>query len=52
MLVITNAVIFDGQRLLPGRHSVTLDGNTIAAVDDLSTVTSVSTTTTVIDARA
>jgi imidazolonepropionase-like amidohydrolase len=39
MLVITNATIFDGRRLLPGRHSVTLDGNTIASIDDPSTVT-------------
>lgn len=32
MLVIENAAIFDGRRLLPGRHSVTLDGNLIGAV--------------------
>ena len=50
MLVITNATIFDGYRLLPGRHSVTLDGNTIAAIDDPSTVTSASADTEVIDA--
>ncbi len=50
MLVITNATVFDGHRLLPGRHSVTLDGNTIAAIDDPSTVTSASADTEVIDA--
>lgn len=38
MLVITNAKVFDGRQLLPGRHSVTLDGNTIAAIDDASSV--------------
>ena len=37
MLVITNAKVFDGRELLPGTHSVTLDGNTIAAIDDAST---------------
>jgi imidazolonepropionase-like amidohydrolase len=36
LLVITNAKVFDGRQLLPGRHSVTLDGNTIAAIDDTS----------------
>lgn len=35
MLVITNAKVFDGRTMLPGRRSVTLDGTTIAAVDDL-----------------
>jgi|UPI000686A25B imidazolonepropionase-like amidohydrolase len=34
MLVVTNAKVFDGRRLLPGTHSVTIDGNTIFAVDD------------------
>lgn len=38
MLVITNAKVFDGRQLLPGRHSVTLDGNTIVAIDDASPV--------------
>ncbi|MCV7320284.1 amidohydrolase [Mycolicibacterium confluentis] len=38
MLVITNAKVFDGRKLLPGRHSVTLDGNTITAIDDASPV--------------
>lgn len=37
MLVITNAEIYDGRKMLPGRHSVTLDGNVIAAIDDEST---------------
>jgi imidazolonepropionase-like amidohydrolase len=34
MLVVKNARVFDGRRLLPGRHSVTVDGNTISAIDD------------------
>jgi imidazolonepropionase-like amidohydrolase len=38
MLVITNAKVFDGRQLLSGRHSVTLDGNTIVAIDDTSPV--------------
>lgn len=38
MLVITNAAIYDGRKMLPGRHSVTLDGNVIAAIDDESTL--------------
>ena len=50
MLVITNATLFDGRRLLPGRHSVTVDGNTIAAIDDPSTVTAPLAETEVIDA--
>ncbi|MEZ0366633.1 amidohydrolase family protein [Mycobacterium sp. pUA109] len=33
MLTLTNARVFDGQKPLPGRHSVTLDGNRIQAVD-------------------
>lgn len=33
-MLITNARVFDGRRLLPGLHSVTLDGNVIAAIDD------------------
>lgn len=37
MLVITNAQVYDGRKMLPGRHSVTLDGNVIAAIDDEST---------------
>lgn len=38
MLVITNAEIYDGRKMLPGRHSVTIDGNVIAAIDDESTL--------------
>jgi imidazolonepropionase-like amidohydrolase len=34
MLVLTNAQIFDGREMLPGRHTVRLDGNRIAATDD------------------
>jgi imidazolonepropionase-like amidohydrolase len=41
MLVINNAQVFDGRRLLPGRHDVTLDGNTITVIDDASAVASV-----------
>lgn len=37
MLVITNAKVYDGRKMLPGRHSVTLDGNVISAIDDVST---------------
>ncbi|WP_052238581.1 amidohydrolase family protein [Mycolicibacterium setense] len=33
MLVITNAKVFDGRTMLSGLRSVTLDGNTIAAID-------------------
>ncbi len=33
MLTLANARLFDGSRMLPGRHSVTLDGNIITAVD-------------------
>lgn len=36
MLVITNAQVYDGRKMLPGRHSVTLDGNVISAIDDES----------------
>lgn len=32
MLTLTNARIFDGRDMLPGKRSVTLDGNRIAAV--------------------
>lgn len=32
-MFITNARVFNGRKLLPGRHSVTLEGNTIAAID-------------------
>ena len=32
MLTLTNARIFDGREMLPGRRSVTLDGNRITAV--------------------
>lgn len=38
MLVITNAMVYDGRKMLPGRHSVTLDGNVISAIDDESTI--------------
>src|ERR1700741_1983428 len=34
MLTFTNAHVFDGRRMLPGKASVTLDGNRIAAVGD------------------
>ena len=34
MLVLTNAKVFDGREMLPGRHTVRVDGNRIAAVDD------------------
>src|SRR6516162_10976119 len=37
MLTITNAKVFDGRKLLPGRHNVALDGNTISAIDSEST---------------
>jgi len=33
MLTFTNARVFDGRKLLPGRHSVSLDGGRIAAID-------------------
>lgn len=33
MLNLTNTRLFDGRRMLPGRHSVTVDGSTIVAVD-------------------
>ncbi|WP_395310703.1 amidohydrolase family protein [Mycobacterium sp. AMU20-3851] len=38
MLVITNAKVFDGRQLLSGRHSVTIDGNTISTIDDAAPV--------------
>ncbi|BBZ15506.1 amidohydrolase family protein [Mycobacterium branderi] len=34
MLRLNNARIFDGRAMLPGTHSVTLDGNRITAIDD------------------
>jgi imidazolonepropionase-like amidohydrolase len=34
MLTLTNARIFDGCEMLPGKRSVTLDGNRIAAVEE------------------
>jgi imidazolonepropionase-like amidohydrolase len=34
MLTLTNARLFDGREMLPGRRSVTLDGNTIVAVGE------------------
>lgn len=37
MIVITNATVFDGRELLPGRRTVTFEGNTIKAVDDQAT---------------
>ncbi|MFA5708099.1 amidohydrolase family protein [Mycolicibacterium sp.] len=33
MLEITNARLFDGRKLLPGRHSVSIEADTITAVD-------------------
>ncbi|CAJ1582933.1 amidohydrolase family protein [[Mycobacterium] wendilense] len=33
MLVIDNARVFDGTSLLPGTHTVTVQGNTITAID-------------------
>lgn len=39
MLVITNAKVYDGRKMLSGRHSVALDGNVISAIDDESTLT-------------
>ncbi len=33
MLTLTNARLFDGHKMLGGRHSVALDGTTIAAID-------------------
>src|SRR5262249_35505006 len=35
MLVLTNARVFDGRQMLPGRHRVTVEGNRIAAVNDV-----------------
>jgi len=32
MFTLSNARLFDGRKMLPGRHSVTLDGDRIAAV--------------------
>jgi imidazolonepropionase-like amidohydrolase len=32
VLTFTNARLFDGRRMLPGQHSVTLDGNRIAGI--------------------
>ena len=34
MLTLTNTRLFDGSRMLPGRRSVTIDGKTIASVQD------------------
>jgi imidazolonepropionase-like amidohydrolase len=34
MLTLTNARVFDGRAVLPGRRSVTLDGNRIVAVEE------------------
>lgn len=33
MYTLTNARLFDGARMLPGSHSVTVDGNSITAID-------------------
>ncbi|CAJ1510548.1 amidohydrolase family protein [[Mycobacterium] burgundiense] len=33
MLAITEAKVFDGRKLLPGRHTVTVEANTITAID-------------------
>jgi imidazolonepropionase-like amidohydrolase len=33
MLILTNARVFDGRRMLSGTHSVTLEGNRIEAID-------------------
>jgi imidazolonepropionase-like amidohydrolase len=33
MLAITDAKVFDGRNLLPGRHTVTVEANTITAID-------------------
>jgi len=38
MLALTNARLFDGRTMLPGRHSVFLEGNRIAAIDEVSGV--------------
>ncbi|TDC98403.1 amidohydrolase family protein [Actinomadura sp. 7K507] len=32
MLVLTNAKVFDGREMLPGKHDVTLDGDRITAI--------------------
>ena len=34
MLTLSNARLFDGRAMLPGRRSVTLEGNRIAAIDE------------------
>lgn len=36
MLVLANARIFDGRKMLPGSHTVTVEGNRIVAVDNHS----------------
>jgi imidazolonepropionase-like amidohydrolase len=33
MVVLSNARVFDGRTILPGRHDVTLDGNRIGSID-------------------
>ena len=40
MVTLTNARLFDGGKMLPGTHSVTLDGNKIASVGERSGVSS------------
>ncbi len=37
MPTLTNARVFDGREMLPGRHSVSLEGNLIATVGDPAT---------------
>ena len=37
MRALTNATVFDGRQLLPDRHTVELEGDRIAAVDDTLT---------------
>ena len=32
MVVLTNARVFDGRSMLPGRHDVTLDGRRVASI--------------------
>lgn len=43
MLTLTNARLFDGREMLPGRRSVTLDGNRIVAVGERPEVSSAQT---------
>ncbi|CAN7194220.1 hypothetical protein LJR225_000582 [Phenylobacterium sp. LjRoot225] len=34
MLTLTNARLFDGRQMLPGRRSLTLDGDRITAIGE------------------